>query len=91
MPPRAETINYHPEPGVDADRLVSGVDRPPAWMKILQWVPLIGTYLNVMAQGMDYLTPLEDCVDLIARDMSAGLESEFIGHRVAVKVKPKTT
>jgi len=89
MPPRSPSVDYSPEPGADAEHLVAGVDSPPAWSKALAWVPLVGTYLNIMAQMQHYFTPLEDCVDFMARDISAGLESQYVGHRVSVKVKAK--
>lgn len=91
MPPRSESVNYSPEAGADADHLIAGVESPPAWSKKLQWVPLLGTYLNIMMQMQDYFTPLENCVDFIARDLSAGLDSKLVGHRVGVKVKSKAT
>ena len=90
MTPRSESVNYSPVAGADADHLVAGIDFPPAWSNTLQWVPLLGTYLNIMAQAHAYFTPLEDCVDFIARDISAGLESQFVGHRVGVKVNSKS-
>ncbi|KAK5136344.1 hypothetical protein LTR08_003470 [Meristemomyces frigidus] len=89
MPPRSESVHYPPEAGADADHLIVGVESPPAWSKTLQWVPLLGTYLNIMAQAQAYVTPLEDCVDFIARDLSAGSDSQFIGHRVGVKVRSR--
>ncbi|KAK3645383.1 hypothetical protein LTR56_009110 [Elasticomyces elasticus] len=89
MDPRSPTVNYSPKPGVEADNLVAGVESPPAWSKTLQWVPLVGTYLNVLMQMQHYFTPLEDCVDFIASDLAAGLDSEYVGHRVGVKSKSK--
>ena len=37
----------------------------------------------------NYATPLEECVDFMAADLEKGLESEFMGKRVSVKVKAK--
>lgn len=56
---------------------------------MLRWIPLLGTYLNIMAQAQSYFAPLEDCVDFIAADIGNGLQSQYVGHRVGVKVKPK--
>ncbi|KAK5698556.1 hypothetical protein LTR17_023546 [Elasticomyces elasticus] len=89
MDPRSTSVNYSPKPGVEAENLVAGVQSPPAWSKTLQWVPLVGTYLNVLMQMQHYFTPLEDCVDFIASDLAAGLNSEYVGHRVGVKSKSK--
>ncbi|KAK5688430.1 hypothetical protein LTS10_000408 [Elasticomyces elasticus] len=89
MDPRSTSVNYSPKPGVEADNLVAGVESPPAWSKTMQWVPLIGTYLNVLMQMQHYFTPLEDCVDFVASDLAAGLNSEYVGHRVGVKSKSK--
>lgn len=36
-----------------------------------------------------YGTPLEDCADFLAADLEKGLESEWIGKRLGVKVKAK--
>ena len=88
MPPRSQSISYSPQPGIGTDHLVAGVDAPPKWSTILQWVPLLGPYLNIMAQAAGYAAPLEDCVDFMAADIASGLKSEYVGHRVAVKVKP---
>ncbi|KAK3071961.1 hypothetical protein LTR53_007693 [Teratosphaeriaceae sp. CCFEE 6253] len=90
MDPRASTIDYAPQAGAGASNLVAGADAPPAWSRKLQWVPLLGTYLNIMAQAPDYFAPLEDCVDFLAGDLVAGLESEFVGKRVGVKVRGKS-
>lgn len=91
MPPRSKSVDHFPRAGAGADSLVAAVDFPPAWSQKLRWIPLIGTYLNIMMQAQDYFTPLEDCVDFIARDVFAGLGSSLVGHRVAVKVKSKGT
>lgn len=66
-----------------------GADAPPAWKNTLKGVPVLGTYLNIFANAAKYGTPLEDCVDFMAADLEKGLDSEFIGKRVGVKVKPK--
>jgi hypothetical protein len=42
-----------------------------------------------MAQAQSYYSVLENCVDFIAADLEKGLESEWIGKRVAVKEKSK--
>ena len=91
MPPRTETISYQPEAGAGAANLVAKADSPPAWSNSLLWLPLLGTHLNIMAQAYGYYAPLEDCVDFIAKDLTAGLDSEFVGKRVGVKVNSKKT
>ena len=91
MDPRTpDHIDYSPAvAGSGADNLIAGVDSPPAFSAKLRWVPFIGVYLNIMAQAQDYFAPLEDCVDFMARDLERGLESEFVGKRVGVKVRGK--
>lgn len=91
MNPRSEVIDYSERAGTGAEDLVAGADFPPAWSKTLQWVPLVGTYLNILAQMQNYFTPLEDVADFIAKDLDSGLESELAGKRVAVKTKSKST
>lgn len=91
MNPRSEVIDYSERAGTGAENLVAGVDFPPAWSKTLQWVPCVGTYLNILAQMQNYFTPLEDVADFIAKDLDSGLESELAGKRVAVKTKSKST
>lgn len=54
-------------------------------------MPLIGNYLNVMAQAQGYVAVLENCVDFIARDLEEGLASELVGKRVGVKEKGKAS
>jgi hypothetical protein len=51
---------------------------------------LIGIFLNVLSQGTDYYTTLEDSADFMAADLEKGLQSEFVGKRVGLKEKPKT-
>ena len=87
MPPRAETINYQSEAGSGAANLVAKADSPPSFSKTMQWLPAVCTHLNIMEQAYGYYTPLEDCVDFIAKDLTLGLESEFVEKRVGVKVK----
>ncbi|KAK5163164.1 uncharacterized protein LTR77_010948 [Saxophila tyrrhenica] len=91
MTPRSEAVDYTPKPGAGAEQLVAKVESPPAWSRTLLWIPLLGKYFNVMAQAAGYAAPLEDCVDFIAGDLQAGLESQYVGHRVAVKVKSKSS
>lgn len=66
-----------------------GVDSSPAWGNTFKGIPLVGTFLNIPNNVPKYGTPLEDCVDFMAADLEKGLESEFIGKRVGVKVKSK--
>jgi putative NADH-flavin reductase len=70
-----------------ADNVIANAQSPPEWQDTLNWVPMIGNYLNVLAQGARYATSVEDPVDFIAADMEKGLRSEFVGKRVAFKMK----
>ncbi|EME87087.1 uncharacterized protein MYCFIDRAFT_187035 [Pseudocercospora fijiensis CIRAD86] len=90
MDPRSEVIDYSARAGTGAENLVAGTDFPPAWSKTLQWVPLVGTYLNILAQMQNYFTSLEDVADFIAKDLHGGMESVLVGKRVAVKMKARS-
>jgi hypothetical protein len=59
--------------------------------RLLQYrsVPLIGNYLNIMAQAQSCYAVLENCVDFMAADLEKGFESEWIGKRLGVKEKSK--
>jgi putative NADH-flavin reductase len=74
-----------------ADNVIASADAPPEWSETLQWVPLIGPYLNIISQAGGYATSIEDPVDFIAADFEKGLKSEFIGKRVGFKVKKKAS
>ena len=87
MSPRTEPISYSPSTGND---LVAEADVPPAWSNTLLWIPLLGPYLNILTQAPSYFASLEDCVDFIAEDLTKGVQSEFVGHRVGVKIKRAT-
>lgn len=71
--------------------LVAAADSPPAWdLEMYQNVPLLGSWFNVILQARSYYVKMEDCVDFIAADLEAGLESGWIGKRVGVKEKMKS-
>lgn len=89
MSPKHETPQFPPSADTSANNLVVKADTPPAWVEKYRKVPLIGNYLNVLAQAQGYAAVLENCVDVIAADLEKGLESEWIGKRVAVKEKSK--
>lgn len=89
MSPKYKTPQFPPPADVSASNLVAKADAPPAWSEKFRSVPLIGNYLNVMVQAQSYFAVLENCVDFIAADLEKGLESEWIGKRVAVKEKSK--
>lgn len=72
-----------------ASNLVAKADSPPAWSDKFRGFPLIGGHLNAMAQGQDYFSVLENCVDFMAADLERGLESEWVGKRVGVKERSK--
>jgi hypothetical protein len=80
----------YPHPSeATADNLIVGVESPPAWGNSLKGIPIVGTFLNILTNVPNYATPLEECVDFMAADLEKGLESEFMGKRVSVKVKAK--
>lgn len=89
MSPKNDPPQYPPFAEDYASNLVAKADAPPAWTEKYRRVPLIGNYLNVMAQAQSYFSVLENCVDFIAADLEKGLESEWIGKRVGVKEKSK--
>jgi hypothetical protein len=89
MSSKYDTPQFPPPADVSASNLVAKPDAPPAWHDKFRAVPLIGTYLNIIVQAQSYFSVLENCVDVIAADLEKGLESEWIGKRVAVKEKSK--
>jgi hypothetical protein len=89
MDPKYDTPQYPPAADTSASNLVAKANAPPEWRTTYRKIPLIGNYLNVMMQGMNYFAVLENCVDFIAADLEKGLDSEWIGKRVAVKEKGK--
>ncbi|TVY25234.1 hypothetical protein LHYA1_G006519 [Lachnellula hyalina] len=89
MNPKYDKPQFPPSVDTLASNLVAKADAPPAWAEKYRKVPLIGNYLNVMAQAQSYFSVLENCVDFMAADLDKGLESEWIGKRVAVKEKSK--
>lgn len=89
MPPKHKTPQFPPHMDTSASNLVAKADTPPAWAEKYRRVPLIGGYLNIMAQAQDYFCVLENCVDFIATDLEKKLESEWIGKRVGVKERSK--
>ncbi|MCJ1396532.1 hypothetical protein MMC18_009423 [Xylographa bjoerkii] len=89
MSPKYDIPQFPPSANATASNLVAKADAPPAWVKKYRTVPLIGNYLNIVAQVQSYASVLENCVDFIAADLEKGLESEWIGKRVGVKEKSK--
>jgi NAD(P)-dependent dehydrogenase (short-subunit alcohol dehydrogenase family) len=89
MPPRSDKITFPPPDTCSADNLIASADSPPALNSKWRGIPLLGATLNLAIQAGDYYAPLEDCVDFIAADLEKGLASEYVGHRVGVKVKSK--
>lgn len=85
--PKYDTPRFPPPADVSASNLVASADAPPAWVEKYRSIPLIGNYLNIMGQAQSYYAVLENCVDFMASDLEKGLESEWIGKRVAVKEK----
>jgi hypothetical protein len=87
--PKYNTPQFPPSADTFASNLVAKADAPPAWVEKYRSMPLIGNFLNIMAQAQSYFSVLENCVDFIAADLEKGLESEWIGKRVGVKEKSK--
>jgi hypothetical protein len=91
MPPKYKTPQYPPPTDVSANNLVVKGDAPPNWKDTFRGLPLIGTYLNILAQAQSYYARLEDCVDFMSADLEKGLKSEWAGKRVGVKEKAKAS
>lgn len=89
MSPKYATPQFPPPPDVSASNLVAKADAPPAWVEPHRTAPLIGDFLDTMAQAQSYYAILENCVDFIAVDLEKGLKSEWIGKRVGIKEKSK--
>lgn len=89
MTPKYKTPQFPPPEEVSAENMVAKADSPPAWKETFGSFPLVGTYLNILAQAPTYTTTLESCADFMAADLENGLRSEWIGRRVGVKEKAK--
>lgn len=87
--PKYDTPQYPAPADCSVNNLVVQADSPPAWSHKFCKIPLIGGYLNVMAQAQEYFAVLENIVDLIADDLEKGLDSKYVGKRVSVKEKSK--
>ena len=87
--PKYDRPQFPPPADASASNLVAKADAPPAWVEKYRSVPLIGNYLNIMAQAQSYFAVQENCVDFMAADLEKGLQSEWIGKRVGVKEKSK--
>lgn len=72
-----------------AGNVIAKADSPPEWRPTLKWVPLIGNYLNILAQAGGYTTSIQGPMSFIAADFEKGLNSEFVNKRVAFKMKKK--
>jgi len=89
MSPKHDKPQFPPSAEISASNLVAKADSPPAWVDKYRTVPLIGNYLHVLSQAQSYSAVLDNCTDFMAADLEKGLESEWIGKRVAVKEKSK--
>ncbi|KAF2675697.1 NAD(P)-binding protein [Lentithecium fluviatile CBS 122367] len=87
MSPKHKEIRIPPPDDCSAANVVANADSPPEWRDTLKWVPLLGPYLNVFGLAGGYATSLEDPMDFIATDLEKGLQSEFVGKRVGLKMK----
>lgn len=86
MHPKHNTIRIPVPDDCSAVNVIASADSPPDWRDTLKWVPLIGPYLNVFSLAGGYATSLEDPLDFIAADFGKGLQSEFVGKRVGLKM-----
>ena len=75
------------EAKANSRRVVATADVPPDWNAMFSWVPLLGTWLNVMANAGRYMTTLEQAAEVVVGDLEGGLESEFLNRRVGFKVR----
>jgi hypothetical protein len=75
MPSKYDMPRYPPPTEVSANNLVVKADAPPAWKDTFKSFPLIGTYLNIMAEAQTYYATLENCVDFIAAGFGGKEES----------------
>lgn len=87
MSPKYKEIQTPPPNDCSAANVVASADSPPEWRATLKWVPLLGPYLNTFGVAGGYATSLEDPMDFIAADFEKGLQSEFVGKRVGLKMK----
>lgn len=78
-------ISYPLDTNASADNLQAACDVPPKWSPKLLCIPLVGGYLNIMAQASAYGTSLEDNADFIAKDLLDGHQSKWIGEKVGVR------
>lgn len=91
MPPKHEPAMTS-APDDCRGNMVAGSDTLVAFRKTwVSEVPLIGGFLSVVVQASDYMASVEDCVDWVAEDLEKGLESEYVGKRVCLKLKSKAT
>jgi hypothetical protein len=89
MYPKYDLPEFPAVANASANNLLAKADSPPDWAERYRGVPLIGDYLDIMMQSQSYFAVLENCADFIAADLDKGLESEWVGKRVAVKEKSK--
>lgn len=87
MSPKHKEVRIPAPDDCSATNVIASADSPPEWRNTLKWVPLIGPYLNIFGLASGYATSLEDPMDFIATDLEKGLQSEFIGKRVGLKMK----
>lgn len=83
--PSSHLPKIFPQPNT----LNATADAPPDWKAIFQSIPLIETYLNIVAQAQSYYATMRSCMDFMDADLEKGLQSEWIGKRVGVKEKVK--
>jgi putative NADH-flavin reductase len=87
MNPKHNEIRIPAPDDCSAANVVASADSPPEWRDTLKRIPLIGPYLNIFSLAGGYATSLEDPMDFIATDFEKGLQSEFVGKRVGLKMR----
>lgn len=87
--PKYDKPQYPAPADCSIDNLVVQADFPPLWNRKFVKIPLIGGYLNLMAQAQDCFATLENVVDVIVSDLEKGLDSGYVGKRVSAKEKSR--
>ncbi|KAJ9148543.1 hypothetical protein NKR23_g4968 [Pleurostoma richardsiae] len=86
MQPRSKTT-YPFDTSASEENLLAAAGIAPEWSAAFLCTPLVGGYLNIMAQAAAYGTTLEDNADFIAKDLEQGEDSAWIFQKVGVKEK----
>ncbi|KAJ5757143.1 uncharacterized protein N7511_007325 [Penicillium nucicola] len=86
----SSAITYPVPEASSVENLLISARVPPEYSLRFLGVPLIGGYLNLLSQVLNYgPTTLEDNADLIAYDLLEGMDSPWIFQKVGVKERKK--